>query len=109
MSVSLCPIATVQAPASQVWQLLAQPEQYGRWWDARTLSIVPPGPAQAGQHIEAQARALGRGWAVHIAVDRVAERERQLDLTTRLPLGITVYNHITCLPVDSASCRVSFG
>jgi uncharacterized protein YndB with AHSA1/START domain len=109
VSVSLCPIATIQAPAPQVWQFLAEPKQYGRWWDARTLSIVPTGPAQAGQHIEAQTRALGRGWAVHIVVERVDETQRQLELTTRLPLGITVYNHITCAPVDNVTCRVTFG
>jgi len=109
MSLNACPIATIQAPASHVWGFLAEPSHYGQWWDAQTLRILPPGSVQAGQQIEAQSRALGRDWAVHITVVRVEASERQLDLTTRLPLGITVYNHITCTPVDDQTCRVAFG
>ena len=106
---SLCPIATIQAPAPRVWHLLAEPEQYGTWWDAQTIFIIPTGPAQAGQRIEAQTRALGRAWPVHIVVERVDEARHQLDLSTRLPFGITVLNHITCTPVDSRTCRLAFG
>jgi hypothetical protein len=46
---------------------------------------------------------------VHITVVSVDPRKRTLDLTTRLPLGITVHNHIVCAALDNAHCRVSFG
>jgi hypothetical protein len=92
-----------------VWELLAEPNHYGRWWDAQTTSIEPPGPAQAGQQILARSRAFGRDWPFHIVVERVEASKRQLDLTTRLPLGITVCNHITCTPLDDETCRVAFG
>ena len=109
MSVSVCPAAIVQASVEQVWGLLSEPTRYALWWDAQTRAIVPDGPAQPGQRIHAQTRALGRAWNVNILVGQVDEARRQLQLTTRLPLGITVYNHITCAAVDGASCRVSFG
>ena len=35
--------------------------------------------------------------------------KRQLDLLTQLPFGITVHNHIACVPLDSQHTRVSFG
>lgn len=109
MSVSVCPVTIVQASVEQVWGLLSEPTHYALWWDAQTRAIVPDGPAQPGQRIYAQTRALGRAWGVNILVGQVDEARRQLQLTTRLPLGITVYNHITCAAVDGASCRVSFG
>jgi ligand-binding SRPBCC domain-containing protein len=109
MSVSVCPIAVVQAPAERVWTLLFEPASYALWWDAETLAIAPAGPAQAGQIITAQTRALGRPWPVHITVNAVDSARRAIDLTTRLPFGITVYNHISAVSIDSRASRVSFG
>ena len=109
MSFSTCPLTTVNAPLDRVWGLLSNPTCYAAWWDAQTRSIVPAGPAQAGQTIEAQTMALGRPWAIHIVVERVDAAQHQIAFTTMLPLGITVHNQITCAPLDTASCRVSFG
>jgi ligand-binding SRPBCC domain-containing protein len=109
MSFTACPIATVHAPVEQVWQLLADPSQYALWWDARTVSIMPEGPAQTGQQIFAHTTALGHEWAVHLTVQRVEPGTRQLDLLTQLPLGITVHNHIVCTSLDQQQTRVSFG
>ncbi len=109
MPISVCPIAVIEAPISRVWQLLNEPSSYAQWWDAETLAIVPQEPAQPGQNIYARTRALGRWWKVHIAVERVDAGGHQIDLTTCLPLGITVHNHITCVPLDGGECRVSFG
>ena len=109
MSVSICPIATVNAPVEQVWALLSEPDNYARWWDARTRSIEPKGAVRPGQKIQAQTWALGKGWDVAIAVESVDSSKRQIDLTTSLPLGITVHNHIVCAPLDRATCRVTFG
>ena len=109
MTISVCPIAVVQAPPERVWSLLSEPASYALWWDAETLSIVPAGPAQPGQTINAQTGALGRKWPVRITVNAVDAARRTIDLTTRLPLGITVANHITVAPLESAASRVTFG
>jgi len=106
---SACPIATVDAPIDQVWSLLADPAQYASWWDAQTRAIVPEGPAQPGQQVFAQTSALGMRWEIHLSVQAVAPETRQLDLLTRLPLGITVRNHITCARLDDRHTRVGFG
>lgn len=109
MSFSTCPIATVDAPLERVWSLLADPANYARWWDAETRTITPKGPARPGQKIYAQARGLGRLWDVRIEVELVDAVKHQLELTTLLPLGITLRNHISCAPLDGARCRVTFG
>jgi ligand-binding SRPBCC domain-containing protein len=109
MSISTCPIATVEAPVEQVWQLLADPHNYALWWDAETCSIEPSGPATSGQRISARTRALGKAWHVQITVASIDQDARVLDLTTRLPFGITVRNHIVCGTLDGERCRVSFG
>jgi Polyketide cyclase / dehydrase and lipid transport len=112
MSINTCPIATVEAPAEQVWQLLADPYNYGLWWDAETcwqFAMEPAGPATAGQRISARTRALGKDWHVQITVMSIDPDKRALDLTTQLPFGITVHNHIVCVTLDNKHCRVSFG
>jgi hypothetical protein len=97
-----CPVAIVDAPIDQVWSLLANPAQYDSWWDAQTRSIVPEGPAQPGQQVFAR-------WGIHLLVQAVAPEKRELDLLTRLPLGITVRTHITCARLDDRHTRVGFG
>ena len=109
MALNVCPIATVNAPAERVWRLLAEPARYADWWEAETLAIEPPGPAQAGQRIEAQTRARGRALPVRIRVEAVDTTRRQLKLTTRLPFGITVLNTITCAALADGRASVSFG
>ncbi len=110
MSFRTCPMATVNAPVDRVWSLLANPSQYDLWWEVRTRSIVPEGPAQPGQQIVAQTSALGRQWdVVHLTVQGVEPQTRQLDLLTRLPFGISVRNHIACQVLDGQHTRVSFG
>jgi hypothetical protein len=106
---NVCPIATVNAPAERIWRLLAEPASYALWWDAETLAIEPPGPAQPGQRIQAETRFLGRGWPVTIRVEAVDSGRRHLELTTWLPFGITVSNHIVCAEVDPARASVTFG
>lgn len=56
------------------------------------------------------ARDLGKQWPVaHLTVQAVSPEKWQLDLLTRLPLGISLHNHITCVPLDDHHTRVSFG
>jgi ligand-binding SRPBCC domain-containing protein len=71
--------------------------------------MEPAGPATAGQRISARTRALGKDWHVRITVTGIDPDKRALDLTTQLPFGITVHNHIGCVALDDKRCRVSFG
>jgi len=109
MSISVCPLATIRAPVERVWSFLSEPANYSLWWDAQTCSIVPEGPATPGQKIFAKTAALGKYWNVTVTVVDVDNEKRQIHLTTVLPWGITVNNHITCLPLDPTHCRISFG
>ena len=109
MSVSVCPIAIINAPVNKVWSFLSEPANYALWWNAETRLIVPEGHATPGQKIYAQTSELGRKWDVNLVVDKIDEAKHQIDLTTMLPFGITVHNHITCIGVDHATCQVSFG
>jgi uncharacterized protein YndB with AHSA1/START domain len=109
MSISLCPLATINAPIERVWSFLSEPANYALWWDAQTRSIAPAGAASPGQKIHAQTTALGMDWNVNVRVAEVEEAKRQIHLTTMLPWGITVQNYISCIPLDHAHCRVSFG
>jgi len=109
MSLRVCPIATVQASAEMVWSLIADPRSYDIWWEAHTDSISPPGPAQAGQEIRAHAGAFGLSGLVRIRVESVDAGLKELNMTTSLPFGITVLNHIKVVPAGEKTCRVSFG
>jgi hypothetical protein len=109
MPISVCPVGTMAASAERVWAVLMAPEHYGEWWDARTERVEPSGPARPGQVIAASSRALGRRWPVTTEVLAVDADRRALDLSTTLPLGIVVQNHILVQPVDATSSRVTFG
>ncbi len=109
MSLSVCPIATVNASAEEVWSLLANPSAYDSWWEVKTDSITPAGPAQPGQLISAHGAVLGINLRIRFRVDGVDNERRQLDLTTWLPFGINLHNHIHVQAVDGQTCRVSFG
>jgi hypothetical protein len=109
MGVSFCPLATIHAPVERVWSFLSEPANYALWWDAQTRSIVPEGSASPGQKICAGTSALGKDWNFLVTVDEVNELKRQIHLTTVFPFGITVRTRMTCIPLDHAQCRVSFG
>lgn len=109
MNVSVCPIAVIDAPLERVWSFLSEPENYALWWDARTTSISPAGPAIPGQKIQARSTALGIQWNVRILVEGLDQPRHQIHLKTLLPLGITVFNHITCTPLENTTTQVSFG
>ena len=110
MAFSTCPITAVSAPAERLWNLLSQPENYTQWLNARIIPLAAPAcPAQPGQRIEARTTALGRRWSFYITVECIDHAQLVINFTTRLPFGITVHNHITCVPLDAMTCRVSFG
>ncbi len=109
MAVNVCPVAVVDASLERVWDFLSVPARYDRWWEAETLAVEPDGPPQPGQVIHAHIWGLGRWWPLTTVVDGVDQAHHRLDLTTHLPLGITVANHLTCSPLTDGRCQVSFG
>ncbi len=106
MVVSVCPAAVVAAPVECVWELLAEPRHYDAWWEARTVRIVPEGPATPGQMLYGKA---GRLFNLTLRVEAVRPERHQIALHVTLPFGIVDDATITCTPVDAASCRVQFG
>jgi hypothetical protein len=105
MTISTCPIATINAPIERVWELLSEPANYDLWWDAQTRSIVPEGRAQAGQKIFAKTGGLN----MLAIVNGVDESKYQIHLTTKLPFGITGFNHFTCTALPNSTTQVSLG
>jgi len=105
MSVSVCPMAVIRAPLERVWNLLSEPANYDLWWDAKAVSILPEGHAQAGQKVHARAG----GFSIFLTVDGVDESKHKIDFTTKFPFGITGFNHITCSALPDSTTQVSFG
>jgi hypothetical protein len=105
MTLSTCPIATINAPIERVWELLAEPANYDLWWDAKTRSIVPQGRAQVRQRVYAKAG----GFNIFLTVDAVDETKHTIDFTTKFPFGITGFNHLTCTALSNSTTQVSFG
>jgi hypothetical protein len=104
MSVRVCPIAIINAPIEKVWPFLSELANYTSWLDLQMCSIVPASRAGAGQTICGK----NRGMNVSVTVDRIDESKRQIHLTTMIPFGITVHNHITGTPLEDGNCQVSF-
>ena len=52
---------------------------------------------------------MRKQWNVNIEVLGLDEKRHQIHLKTTLPLGITVFNHITCTPINHSATQVSFG
>ncbi|HEX8032281.1 MAG TPA: SRPBCC family protein [Ktedonobacterales bacterium] len=110
MTKSVCPTTSIAAPIESVWALLTTPASYGDWWDATTERIVPDGPAAPGQIVYARAHALGMlHLPVTVTVKHVDAANHSIKLTTCLPLGITVHNHIACAPVAKDITWLQFG
>jgi len=109
VSLRTCPIAIIDASPDHVWEFLSEPKHFALWWDAQTQSITPEGRAHSGQKIHAKTIEAGKSWDVTVTINAVDESNHQIDLTTQLPFGITVYNHITCTPLQAGTTQVSFG
>jgi hypothetical protein len=109
MVVSVCPAANVAAPVEVVWELLSQPSNYDRWWDAHLERSVPEGPAILGQISYATSKALGRKWDVTFVVKDIQPAKHRIQLDVTLPFGIIDHATVICTPVDAVTCRVQYG
>lgn len=109
MTLSVCPIAMVEAPAERVWAVLTNPAGYDAWWDARAERIAPPGPAAPGQVIVAHPKGAGRLARITLRVVARDDARHTLDLHSEFPLGIALENHLVVQPLDARRCRLTFG
>ncbi len=104
MAFNVCPAAVVDAPVKVVWELLTNPNQYG-WMDGRVIRIDPEGKATAGQTVTLRVSGL----KVTLVVLEVDEHAKRIGLRFNLPFGMAVEPHISCAPLDAATCRVQYG
>ena len=109
MTVKVCPADQVQAPAEVVWNLLMQPNGYGRFWDLTIERVEPDGPAAVGQKFVGWTKELCRRWNVAGEVLEVDAERHQIRFRTALPFGLVGDNRISCAPIDEATCILRFG
>ena len=111
MGLTVCPADVVAAPVEVVWENLVQWERYAEWFDRSVQAerIEPEGPATVGQTIYFGGRALGRTWHFTFKVEEVDPERHQLGLHAFFPLGLQMKPHISCTPIDAATCRVQYG
>jgi Polyketide cyclase / dehydrase and lipid transport len=107
--VIVCPVAEVKAPAERVWSLLMDPTGYSGWTGAQVRRALPPGAVHRGQRIELTVSRLGIRVPVTFLVRRVEASAGRLAIDVRLPLGVLNSEVISVVPIDAATCRVSFG
>jgi hypothetical protein len=108
MVVNVCPAAATSAPPEGVWPLLATPERFGEWVDAKFVSANPPGPAKPGQVIQMSAPSLGRRWPVTIEVVGVDPQSRHIDFIARMPFGVENHERVTLTETPSGGTLVRF-
>ena len=109
MALSVCPAARVAAPVEVVWELLADPARWNDWVDGRVERIEPAGLARPGQTILVMANGPGPTWQVAFRVEAVNPAAHQLGMHVTLPLGMSMHEHVSCIPLDASSCRVHYG
>jgi ligand-binding SRPBCC domain-containing protein len=108
MVVTACPAATVAAPPSAVWELVATPEGLESWVDARVLRAEPPGPLRAGQRLRLETRFLGLGVGLTMDARDVDPERRRLHVLVGLPFGVVNDETIT-MAETAAGTLVRFG
>ena len=109
MSLSICPAAVVAAPVEVVWGNLVQWDRYLEWAGVRVEHAEPEGPAIVGQTITFAGKAFGRTLRFIFKVEELDPERHQLGLHAFFPLGLQEIPHITCTPIDAATCRVQYG
>ncbi len=108
MGLSVCPAATVTAPAETVWALLASAERWDEWIDG-CVEQAEPGPLAPGQTVTVLASAFGRTWRSEITIEEVDVARGVPAMRVVFPLGMTLRERVSVRSLDSASCRVEYG
>jgi hypothetical protein len=108
MTISVCPADEIAAAPDDVWALVATPEAFDAWWDARVIAAEPPGPIAPGQRVVARAKGV---WPARVRYEVVAvdRARRRLELHVRLPLGVVDHMMLTIDARGADRAFVRFG
>ena len=108
MNRTSCPTSIVNAPVDLVWALLTHPERWGDFWDVRVTAVDPAGPAVLGQMVFAESGPEFLHLKLRFRFTKIDGLNYQLGLDARFPLGITVREDLTCVPMGQERCRVNY-
>jgi len=108
MTYASCPTSIVNAPVEIVWSLLTRPEKWGDFYDVRVTSVEPVGPAMVGQTVFAESGPRLLHLALEFRFTRVDAANYELGLDVKFPLGITVREDLSCVPIGTDQCRVNY-
>lgn len=108
MGLSVCPAATVAAPAETVWELLAGAARWDNWIDGR-VERAEPGPLAPGQTVAVLASAFGRTWRSTFVIEEVDAERGILAMRVTFPLGMTLRERVVVRSLNGVSCRVVYG
>ncbi|HEX9012802.1 MAG TPA: SRPBCC family protein [Anaerolineaceae bacterium] len=109
MGLTVCPAAVVAAPVELVWRNLVEWERYSAWADVHVERREPEGPAAAGQTVTFAGKVLGLTLRFTFKVEEIDPERYQLGLHAFFPLGLQEKPHVSCSPLDAATCRVQYG
>ena len=103
-----CPTSIVNAPVELVWMLLTRPEAWGNFYDMRITAVDPAGTAVVGQTVFAESGPRFLHLKLQVRFDEVDPLNHKLGFDARFPLGITVREDMSCVPIGQNQCRVNY-
>jgi ligand-binding SRPBCC domain-containing protein len=109
MTVTVCPVATINAPIERVWSLLIDPGKWTDWSTGRLEAARPDGPLHVGQQLYFSSRAFGRRWHAVTTVRSVAAEQHSLDVDVSVPFGIVNHEHLSLVSLPEDRTYVQFG
>ena len=107
-TIVVCPTAIVRAPIAVVWDLLTQPRGWGEFFDIRILDCDPSGSAVVGQRITAESGPAFLHLRLTFRFVEIDVAGHRLTLDIHLPFGMQVREELSCVPIDSITCRVNY-
>jgi hypothetical protein len=103
-----CPTSIVNAPVELVWQLLTSPERWGDFYNMRITAVDPVGPAVVGQTVFAESGPQFLHLKLQFRFTDIDALNYKLGFDARFPLGVTVREDMTCVPLGQKQCRVNY-
>ena len=108
MNYTSCPTSVVNAPVELVWTLLTHPEGWGDFYNVRIIAADPTGPAVVGQTVFAESGPQFLHLKLQFRFVEIDASNYKLGFDARFPLGITVRENMTCVPLGPEQCRVNY-
>jgi hypothetical protein len=103
-----CPTSIVDAPVELVWGLLTRPEGWGDFYNMRITSVDPAGTVVVGQTVFAESGPRLLHLKLQFRFTEIDPLHYKLGFDARFPLGITVREDMSCVPVGQDQCRVNY-